>query len=81
MSNSKRTSPSIASLAAITLQNSRASGIQKTLAGSAMAQAGSKKVTGAEVEDKASAALRNPHSSDVTKSLAGAVLSQSDKKR
>ena len=81
MTNNKRTSTGIGSLAATTLNNPKASGIQKTLAASALSQRNPDKSTGAGVEDKASAALRNPHSARITKSLAGAVLSQSEKER
>jgi len=81
MSNKKRTSAEIGTLAAKTLQNPNASAIQKTLAASAMSQISPDKSTGSVVEDKASAALRNPNSSPITKSLAGAVLSQSEKER
>ncbi|HCT9096927.1 MULTISPECIES: hypothetical protein [Serratia] len=81
MANSKQTSKSVASTAAQTLNNPNASAIQKSLAGSALAQSGTSKQTGASMESKASAALDNPRSAALTRTLAGTVVSQSDKKR
>ncbi len=79
--NTKQTSKSVASKAAQTLNNPNASAIQKSLAGSALAQSSTNKQTGKAMEAKASAALENPRSADLTKSLAGTVVSQSNKKR
>lgn len=79
--NTKQTSKSVASKAAQTLNNPNASAIQKSLAGSALAQSSKNKQTGKAMEAKASAALDNPRSADLTKSLAGTVVSQSNKKR
>lgn len=79
--NSKQTSSRVASTAGKTLGNSSASALQKSLAGSALRQTGSRAQTGAGVEAKASRALDNPRSSPVTKTLAGTVVSQSNKKR
>ncbi|WP_440481965.1 hypothetical protein [Serratia marcescens] len=81
MANNKQTSKSVASTAAQTLKNPNASAIQKSLAGSALAQSGTSKQTGASMEAKASAALDNPRSAALTRTLAGTVVSQSDKKR
>lgn len=77
--NTKQTSKSVASKAAQTLNNPNASAIQKSLAGSALAQSSTNKQTGKAMEAKASAALENPRSADLTKSLAGTVVSQSNK--
>lgn len=79
--NTKRTSPSVASLAGKTLQNASASHIQKQLAASALAQAGTGKQTGASTEAAASKALRNSSASNTTQKLAGSVVSQSNRKR
>ncbi len=79
--NSKQTSGRVASVAGKTLQNSGASSIQKSLAGSALRQVGSSAQTGARTEDKASRALDNPNSSPLTKTLAGSVVSQSNRNR
>lgn len=79
--NPNKTSPSVASLAGKTLQRDGASKLQKSLAGSALAQAGTGKQTGAALEAKASQALRKPTASDTTHTLAGSVVSQSNRKR
>ncbi|WP_228892555.1 hypothetical protein [Pseudoduganella aquatica] len=63
------------------MSNPNASAIQRSLAGSALAQAGTNKATGKAMEAKASGALHNPNSSATTKQLAGSVTSQSIKKR
>ncbi|WP_072006672.1 hypothetical protein [Pantoea ananatis] len=79
--NTKRTGDSIAALAAKTLNNPNASGIQKSLAGSALSQTSSTNQTGGAMEHKASAALKNPNSSTLTKELAASVLAQANKGR
>lgn len=80
--NKKQTSTKIASVAGKALNpSSAASKVQKSLAGSALAQAGTGRQTGAAVEAKASAALRSSGSGKVTQQLAGSVVSQSNKKR
>jgi len=77
---SKSTSGKIASTAGRTLSNPNASQVQRSLAGSALAQAGTAKVTSKSMETKASAALQRQTSSSTTKALAGSVVSQSKKK-
>jgi len=79
--NRKKTSTKVSSLAGSTLGDKSASKIQKSLAGSALAQSRTKKQTGADMEDKASRALKNDKSSNTTRSLAGSIVSQSNKKR
>lgn len=79
--NSKQTSPSVASLAGKTLQSGSASQLQRELAGSALAQAGTGKQTGAAIEATASRALRSSTASPTTQKLAGSVVSQSNRKR
>jgi hypothetical protein len=79
--NVKQTSPNVASVAGKTLGSASASGIQKSLAGSALRQSGSPAQTGAKTEDRASRALDNPSSSKVTRTLAGSVVAQSNKSR
>ncbi|WP_432260897.1 hypothetical protein [Cupriavidus sp. TMH.W2] len=79
--NTKKTSPQVASTAGKTLGNNSSSALQKSLAGSALRQAGTRAQTGASTESKASKALDNPRSSPLTKTLAGTVVSQSNKKR
>jgi hypothetical protein len=80
-SNPKQTSPRVASVAGRTLQSDGASAVQRSLAGSALRQAGTTAQTGARTEDRASRALDNPRSAPVTRTLAGSVVSQSNRKR
>jgi hypothetical protein len=80
-SNSKQTSQRVATVAGKTLQSDSASAIQKSLAGSALRQAGTSAQTGSKTEDKASRALDNPKSSNTTRTLAGSVVSQSNRRR
>lgn len=79
--NSKQTSSRVASVAGKTLGSSSSSATQKSLAGSALRQAGSPAQTGAGIERAASRALDNSRSSKVTQTLAGSVVSQSNRKR
>lgn len=79
--NIKQTSPQVASLAGKTLQSGSASALQRSLAGSALRQAGSTAQTGAKTEAKAGSALDNSRSSATTKTLAATVVSQSNRKR
>lgn len=80
-SNTKQTSSRVASLAGKTLQSGSASALQRSLAGSALRQAGTPAQTGARTEGKASGALDNARSSSTTRTLAGSVVSQSNHKR
>lgn len=79
--NSKQTSPSVAAIAGKTLSSTSSSAVQKSLAGSALRQAGGPAQTGPKTEHKASRALDSRTSSLVTKTLAGSVVSQSNKNR
>ncbi|KOC92809.1 hypothetical protein [Winslowiella iniecta] len=79
--NTKKTSGRIASVAAQTLKNPDATAMQKSLAGSALAQSRTDKESGKEMEGKASSALTDPESDALTRSLAASVLSQSNKIR
>jgi len=81
MKNTKQTSPKVASTAGKTLSSTGSSAVQKSLAGSALRQAGSTAQTGAKTEGAASRALGNPRSALVTKTLAGSVIAQSNRKR
>lgn len=80
-SNKKSTSAKVAEHAAKTLQDSNASKVAKSLAGSALSQSGNNKQTGGAMEEKASKVLKSPKYSKSTKSLAASVLSQSNKSR
>ena len=79
--NSKTTSGHVARLASRVLQDSKASSIQKSLAGGALSQRVSSKQTGVYLEDVASRALSSSKYNKVTKTLAASVLSQSNKER
>lgn len=79
--NSKQTSPHVASVAGKALGSSSSSAVQRSLAGSALRQAGSSAQTGTQTESRASRALDNPNSAPVTKTLAGSVVSQSNRRR
>jgi hypothetical protein len=79
--NAKQTSPQAASLAGKTLQSGSASALQRSLAGSALRQAGSTAQTGAKTEAKAGGALDNSRSSATTKTLAASLVAQSNRKR
>lgn len=81
MANTKQTSHHVASTAARTLSNPSSSALQKSLAGSALRQSGTKAQTGASMEAKASQALTNPRSAAVTKALGASLVSQSSRKR
>jgi hypothetical protein len=76
----KQTSSNIASLAGQVMSNPNSSKVQLQLAGSALAQYKSGKVTSEQMETKASLILQSPKYNDVTKGLAASVLSQSTKK-
>lgn len=75
----KSTGGKVASSAGRTLGNPSASALQRSLAGSALAQAGTNKTTSKTMETKASAALQNGKSAATTKQLAGSLVSQSKK--
>lgn len=79
MANTKQSSDSLASLASKTLRNPNASGIQKSLAGSVLAQSGTHKTTSSSIEHRAGKALQRDSSSPITKSLAASAVSQSSK--
>lgn len=80
-SNTKKTSPGVASLAGKTLRDESASAIQRKMAASALRQAGAPAQTGAKTEGSASGALDNPRSAAITKRLAASVVAQSNRKR
>ncbi|MES4614115.1 MAG: hypothetical protein ACTH8P_15520 [Ewingella sp.] len=79
--NDKQSSQHVARLAAETLNNPKATELEKSLAGSVLSQASSKNQTGAEMEAIASKALKSASSSQVAKTLAGSVIAQANKAR
>ena len=76
MARSEKTSGSVASKASQILRSSSASQRDKSIAGSALSQTGTKKVTSPEVATKAAKALDRPTSTKAVKSVAGSVLTQ-----
>lgn len=76
MSKSEKTSRGVAHKAAKVLSNPTSSKTAKTLAGSALAQSGTKKQTSSRVASTAARILDNSKSSKTSKSLAGSVLTQ-----
>lgn len=79
--NSKKSSPSMTSLASASLRNKSTSKIQKQLAASVLSQANASHQTGKAMETLASSVLNSEKYSNATKSFAGSVLAQSDKQR
>lgn len=71
----------MATVASKTLKSNSASKLQKSLAGSVLAQSNSSKQTGKSIETKASQTLKSSATSAKTKSLAASAVSQSNKKR
>lgn len=76
MAKSEKTSSRVAAQSAKVLKDGRASERAKSLAGSALAQAGTKKQTSAGLAKKAGAVLADPRARPATRSLAGSVLTQ-----
>ena len=81
MANKKQTSPGMASVAAHTLRDPNASGIQRSLAASALAQSGNGNEPSAAMAHLAGKALQRTSAADLTKELAASVLAQADPKR
>jgi hypothetical protein len=79
--NTNQSSPEIANLAALTMNDPKASQIAKKLAASVLSQAKFGKQTGVDLQTIASRVLQSPKYSADTKSLAASVLSQSTKDR
>lgn len=80
MSKNEKSSGRVASKASSVLRSSSASQTSKSLAGSALSQAGTSKQTSSQVASKASKALDDGRSSSTTKTLAGSVLTQKTRK-
>jgi len=74
----EKTGHTVASKASESLRDPNASALQKSLAGSALAQSGTKKETSAEMATVASRALQDGRVNATTQSLAGSVLTQKD---
>lgn len=81
VANDKGTSRGMASKATGVLRKSKASATAKSLAGSALSQAGTAKQTGARMEDRACQVLGSSRYNASTRTSARSVLSQSNKNR
>lgn len=79
MAKGEKTSPQVAAKASAVLRSGGASGVAKTLAGSALSQASSAKTTSSKVAGVASKTLDSPRASATSKTLAGSVLTQKPK--
>ena len=77
----EKTSPSVASKASAVLRNPSSSGMARTLAGAALAQAGTAKASSARTASTAAKALNDGRASSTTQSLAGSVMTQRPGKR
>lgn len=80
MSKNEKTSGRVASKASAVLRDPGASKASKSIAASAMSQAGTAKKTSASVATKAAKALDDGRSSKTTKAIAGSVLTQKTRK-
>lgn len=72
----RKTSPGAASSAARTLNNPRATGPEKSAAGSALAQSGNNKQTSPRAAAAAARTLTNPRATSAEKTAAGSALAQ-----
>ena len=79
--NSKKSSDTLASQAAVTLRDGGSSNIARRLAASVLSQAQPGNQTGKTMETTASQVLRSSKYSDDTKALAASVVSQANKLR
>ncbi len=81
MSNSEKSSRGVGSKASNVLKSPSSSKAAKSVAGSAVAQTNTNKVTSKPVATKAAKALDNPRTSATNKSIAGSVLTQKPGKK
>ena len=81
ISNNKKTSSGVASMAVKALSNPNTSAIQKNLAASAPSLTGTKNQTGKVMETVASNVLNSNKCSNETKTFAASLLAQSNRKR
>ena len=81
MTNSKKSSSKLASMASSILTDKSSSRVQKTLAGSVLSQTTTSHQTGSKMGSIASNVLNSNKYSEQTKSLAASLLSQSNKAR
>lgn len=76
----EKSGPKVARTASKVLSNSGSSATAKSLAGSALAQAGTSKQSSAKTASTAGKALNDGRTSTSTRTLAGSVLTQKPKR-
>lgn len=76
MAKSEKTSPKVASVASSILRSTGSTKAERSAAASALAQAGTAKVTAPWVASKAARVLDAPKASPASKSVGGSVLTQ-----
>lgn len=81
MARNENTSNRVASKASDILRSATASKAAKSIAGSALSQAGTNKATSAKVASTAAKALDSEHTRKITKTVAGSVLTQKSRKK
>lgn len=81
MAKNEKTSGRVASKASDILRSPSASKTAKSIAGSALSQAGTSKSTSSKVATTAAKALDSGRSSKATKTIAGSVLTQKPKRK
>lgn len=79
--NSRQTGPAAATAASRTLRSPGATKSEKSAAGSALAQTGSRDQTGSRAASAAGKTLANPASTKSEKSAAASALSQTPSRR
>jgi hypothetical protein len=81
MARNEKTSGRVASKASAVLRSSGSSKAAKSIAGSALSQAGTSKATSSKVATAAAKALDSTRTGKATKAIAGSVLTQKPGKR
>ena len=81
MAKNEKTSGRVASKASDLLRSPSSSKAAKSIAGSALAQAGTGKTTSSKVATTAAKALDSGRTSKATKTVAGSVLTQKSKRK
>ena len=80
MPKSEKTSPSVATKASQVLRTPGASAAAKSIAASAVSQAGTNKTTSSKVAATAARTLDSPNANRTAKMIAGSVLTQKTKR-
>lgn len=80
MTKNEKTSPRVATKASQVLRSSSANSAAKSVAASALSQAGTNKTTSAKVAATAAKTLDSSKASQTVKTIAGSVLTQKTKR-